>query len=307
MRCICLYRCRGRDAWIFCSSFAVVLLTVRPDKLFRWHVVVGGLSGLAWDEDENRLYAVSDFGALYHFNISINENLIESVELAAGYPLKNKSGNSLAGKFNDAEGLDTVNSHNGILGDTELVIAYERRPRVTRHRPDGTFLRDVLIGKKLASRKKFQKPNKSLEAVLDHSRLGVLLGPEIAMPGQNPGHHTIFKQNADQYWEFETASDENASFTGIEELTNGDLLVLERTFDDVTDPFTIALIWVRISDCEAQRLCASRTLLMLDSQEHTGLDNYEGLAKLDDYRYLMISDNNENRSQRTLLSLILLR
>lgn len=270
-------------------------------------ITVGGLSGLAWDQDENRLYAVSDLGNLYHFNIIIKENNIEEVKLTGAYPLRDETGQALTGRSNDAEGLDVANARNGISGDTELIIAYERRPRVTRHSPDGAFLESITIGETLASKKHYRNPNNSLETVLQHSELGLLLGPEVAMSGQDPLHHTVFNQNGDQSWEFMAGSYENASFTGMAEMGNGDILALERAFAGVTKPFYIALRWIKISNCVPDSVCESRPLTVLNSQEHSNLDNFEGLAKLDNYYYLMISDDNESSFQRTLLSLILLQ
>ncbi len=268
-------------------------------------IVIAGVSGLAWDEDENRLYAVSDIGYVYHFKVAIKENNIDDVTLTAAYPLLDGAGRPLRRKFNDAEGLDVVNAHNRITGDTELIVAYERRPRVLKHLPDGTFLSEIPIGKTLMSKKNYRKPNKSLETVLHHSTLGLLLGSEVAMSGQNTMQHNVFSHNGDKSWAFSVAV-ANASFTGMAEMGNGDLLVLERTFDDIVKPFRIFLRQLKITDCGARSICETKFLAVLKSQQEHNLDNFEGLAKIDDHRYLMISDDNENDTQRTLLSLIVI-
>ncbi len=270
-------------------------------------VSVAGLSGIAWDQDENRLYAVSDLGDIYHFNISIVNHIIQDVKLIAAYPLRDKSDKRLKGKLNDAEGLDVVNARNGIAGDTELIVAYERRPRVAIHSPHGVWSGTITLGQSLASKENYNKPNKSLETVLVHGKYGLLLVPEVAMSGQNQLHHTIFNPSGDQSWSFRTGLGDVASFSGMEELGSGDLLVLERTFDNISKPFEIILRRVKFAGCESGGVCEAETLMTLSSQENLDLDNFEGLAKIDDDRYLMISDNNENKTQQNLLSLILLQ
>jgi len=278
---------------------------IQGDKLN--DISAAGLSGIAWDQDENSLYVVSDFGDIFDFSISIVNDKIQKVKLIAQYPLRDKSGKRLKGKLNDAEGLDVANARNGIAGDTELIVAYERRPRVTIHSPYGVWLDTITLGELLASRKNHRKPNKSIETVLVHSKYGLLLGPEVAMAGQSPLHHVIFNQNGDQSWSFRTGLNETTSFSGMEELGNGDLLVLERTFDDISSPFDITLRRINFSECVPGSICEAETLMIANSQEHLNLDNFEGLAKIDDGRYLMVSDNNENKTQRNLLSLIVLR
>ena len=116
----------------------------------------------------------------------------------------------------------------------------------------------------------------------------------------------ILNQHDDKSWAFAVGF-VNSSFTGIAEMGNGDILVLERAFDNITKPFYIGLRQLKIAGCDAGGVCESTSLLILDSQREHNLDNFEGLAKIDDRRYLMVSDNNENKTQRNLLSLIVLR
>ena len=53
------------------------------------------LSGLAWDEDEQLLYAISDKGRVYHFRLTIKDDLIESVTPVFGAKLRDAKGKKL--------------------------------------------------------------------------------------------------------------------------------------------------------------------------------------------------------------------
>jgi len=60
---------------------------------------------------------------------------------------------------------------------------------------------------------------------------------------------------------------------------------------------------VHLDKCNALRICKSETLAKLDSADGWRLDNSEGLTRVDKNRYLMVSDDNENIFQKTLLVL----
>ena len=92
---------------------------------------LGGLSGLAWDEDEGLLYAVSDRGQLFHLRPVFIDGKLIDVEILAAYPLRNGKNQALKGIWADAEGLVAVNGDNGIPGDGTLIVSFEWRPRLS--------------------------------------------------------------------------------------------------------------------------------------------------------------------------------
>ena len=98
------------------------------------------LSGVAWDEDDQILYAVSDDGHLVHLNPTFTDGFLTGVSLINAYPLRDPDGNVLEGDASDAESLALINSNNGIHGDSELVISLEFPPRIGRFRADGVFI-----------------------------------------------------------------------------------------------------------------------------------------------------------------------
>ena len=100
------------------------------------------LSGLAWDDDDGVLYAISDKGALFHLRPVIREGRLAGLQLLKAVPLREAEGKPLKGPRADSEGLDILKGRNGRNGDAELVVSFERFPRVVRYRPDSTVINE---------------------------------------------------------------------------------------------------------------------------------------------------------------------
>ncbi len=64
---------------------------------------LGQLSGLAWDDDEKLLYALSDRGVIFHLRPLITNNTLTGIRFLSAYQLQNKSKQVL--KWRDAEGV----------------------------------------------------------------------------------------------------------------------------------------------------------------------------------------------------------
>jgi hypothetical protein len=61
-----------------------------------------------------------------------------------------------------------------------------------------------------------------------------------------------------------------------------------------------SLVSVNLKKCK-KGICKSKLLAKLDSFKGWHIDNFEGLTKVDKNRYLMVSDDNGNFFQKTLL------
>ncbi|MDX1606117.1 MAG: esterase-like activity of phytase family protein, partial [Candidatus Competibacterales bacterium] len=127
-------------------------------------LALAGLSALAWDADEQRLYAVSDFGRLFHLRPVFDGDRLVDAELLAGFPLTDARGRALRPPWTDAEGLTLRHGTNGIRGDSELLISYERRPRIRRYTPEGRRLDGLALPPPLADVNAYADPNQALEA-----------------------------------------------------------------------------------------------------------------------------------------------
>lgn len=261
------------------------------------------LSGIAWDNDEKLLYAVSDAGLLYHLKLAIKNKHLNDMQVVYATRLKNKSNKRLRGKFSDAEGLSLVNGNNGKQGDSILIISFENKPRISRYSPQGEFLANISIPKYLKNRKNFRHTNKALESVTQHPVYGTLTAAEFPLKKDSMKSQTLYSSSGNQ-WHFPASSSKNSAITGLETLPNGDILVLERAWSNIFTPITINLRQLEINNCNDNNECPTRKIAKLSGADGWLLDNFEGLAHYDGNQYLMISDNNHNPLQSTILVLL---
>ncbi len=253
------------------------------------------LSGLAWDEDDGVLYALSDKGALFHLRPQFRDGRLAGLELLKAVPLRGADGKPLKGKRADSEGLDILNGHNGRNGDAELVVSFERLPRIARFRPDGTPLGDYPLSAPLNDRKHYRSDNKMLESVCVDGKLGVLTMPEKPLVNEREGINRIYRIDG-RSWEVPLLGKLLPS--EIECLGDGRVLMLER---DVGVLERVVALRIATLTGAGDTVASVETIAVLDSLEGYRLDNFEGLARHKDNRFFMVSDNNDLFVQRTLL------
>ena len=265
---------------------------------------VSELSGLAWDEDEKLLYAVSDKGALFHLKPRFRDGLLDSVSVLRGFPLRDRHGKKLKGKKDDSEGLDIINGHNGIRGDSELVISFEVRPRIKRFSTEGRQLGGYKLPEPLKSLKNYRASNKALEAVALHPRFGILTTPEASLKTGSPLYPIIYSLGGKQ-WRLPDRDTADTAIVGLDTLPDGSLLTLSRSYSSLVEPVRITLdrVWLD-QRCEIgeHQPCRSQRLASFNSAKGWSIDNFEGVAKRDATHFFIISDNNNFWLQRTLLS-----
>ncbi len=243
-----------------------------------------GISDIAYDKKERRLYAVSDNGLLYLLKLKTTENEIKKLKLKRVETLKEKNGNPLKGKkLRDAEGMD--------ISPKGLLISFERRPRVVLFDKRGKEIQKIKIAKPLRKESCYRGKNKMLEAVVLHPRLGLLTAPELPLKKSSRNTHTIYGKKI----RFQLPLSGSLTAMAVTEKEN--LLILERDFDPIFRErvITLSLIDTKTGDC--------RRLAQLKSEEGWRLDNFEGLTHLEGNRFLMISDDNDNPFQKRLLVL----
>ncbi|MCK5499236.1 MAG: esterase-like activity of phytase family protein, partial [Gammaproteobacteria bacterium] len=73
---------------------------------------VSELSDLAWDSDEQLLYALSDNGHLLSFKPVFSDNKLDDLLMVNGIALHDEKGKKLRWKNSDSEGLTLINSNN---------------------------------------------------------------------------------------------------------------------------------------------------------------------------------------------------
>jgi len=246
------------------------------------------ISDLAYDDEKKLLYAISDHGILYHLKMRLADKTIKALDLLAAYPITNSKGKPYKKSKRDAEGLALLKG--------ELLISFERRPRVLLCDAQGRQMKKMKIAKVLRDIKNYRSKNSALEAVTYHQRYGVITAPERPLHKHSKKEHTLYAE--DRAWRFNAY----ASITALEVMDDGNMLVLERDFELADMRHVITLHKVSLDSCD-NGLCHSEVLARFDSRKGWKLDNFEGLTHLSDNLYLMVSDDNDSLFQKTILVL----
>lgn len=249
-------------------------------------IVIDELSGLAWDADAQRLYAVSDKGNVFHFRVVLQDDAIRTVEPVFAAALRDPR--DPQARFN-AEGLTVQNAGDRVAGNTLLVVALEDKdgPRIVRFDPAGV-MRDALPVPPPAHRiGNYVRKGRGLESVALHPRHGLVTAPESPLQAQPPEHHGVFAHTT--RWSFARhAPDSRLKALDVED--DGNLLALERT--RTGDALTASVR--RVRGCVQGDACRGETLAVLAP----GADNFEGMTRLEDGSLLLVSDHGGRKDPR---------
>lgn len=258
------------------------------------------LSALAWDEDEQLLYALSDGGRLFHLKPEFDQGMLSGVAGVAGFPLRDSRGRRLRGTRADAEGLAVENAENGVRGDSIVYVVFERHPRLVRYATDGHFSGTLALPEPLAHVANYASANKSLESLTHHPVMGWLVAPERPLAGGKPGTIGLSSIQG-KVWNYPLREVPNNSLTAIEALPDGTLVTLERGHGLMYLPFIVSVRRTEALRPEMSAPLNVSTAAVFDSSRGWRVDNFEGLARREGMKFFMVSDNNENAIQRTLL------
>jgi hypothetical protein len=259
-------------------------------------IKISELSGLAWDNDEQVLHAVSDQGYLLHLEPIFKNGIIDDILLSGKHALLGKSGKPLHGDNADSEGMDIINSNNNIRGDSELIISFERNPRIERYSPQGVLLGYYALPPELASIKNYQHKNKALESVTLHPEYGIVTVSE--RPLKHDGAFTLFSLGGDT-WTYTPLDPDASAITSIAIDANGDFIILERIYSGLLSTFSIAIRQLLFSGRVDKP--EIKTLALLKQDDGFLIDNFEGLTPHTGKRFFMVSDDNNSMFQKTLL------
>ena len=259
---------------------------------------ISELSGLAWDADEQRLYAISDRGVLFRFGVTLGTNGQLEVDPIAASRLAAPPGSTGV----DAEGLAVTGADDGIRGNSELLVATEGQPRVIRYTLAGEPLGTLELPDGLDDPERFRRSNAMLEAVALHPAHGLLVAAEAPLAGDRAGHHRVVA--AGRTWSFPSYPAHNARLKGMDVMDDGRLLVLERAESGKGKGKTlvVALREIDLTACAAEHACAVRELAVLDRPEET--DNFEGLTYLGDGRVMIVSDDRGKSGRGTTFTVL---
>lgn len=260
---------------------------------------ISELSGLAWDADEQRLYAVSDRGVLFRFSVALGANGQLEVEPIAASRLAPPPG---GGAEVDAEGLAVTGADDGVKGNSELLVSTEGQPRVIRYTLAGQPLGILALPGGLDDPARFRRDNAMLEAVAMHPAHGLLVAAEAPLEGERVGHHRVVGR--ERAWSFPSHPARNARLKGMEVMDDGRLLVLERAESGKGKGKTLMVVLreVDLAACAEGQVCPVRELAVLDRPDEA--DNFEGLAHLGEGRVMIVSDDRGKSGRGTSFTVL---
>ncbi|MEK6550261.1 MAG: esterase-like activity of phytase family protein [Pseudomonadota bacterium] len=258
------------------------------------------LSGLAWDDDDGILYAISDKGVLFHLRPVFHNGSLTGLTLLRAVALRDASTQkAIRGRLSDSEGLDILNGRNGQRGDAVLLVSFERMPRIVRYRPDGTPLGELPLPKALKDPGDYRGGNRMLESVCHDPALGVLTAPELPLAGRPGAEGTLYALDGRE-WRYRRASSD-ARLVAMECLGQGRVLLLENRFGRLTGTTHVYLRRLNLPAKPGAEPVEEELLTVFDRAHGYQLDNFEGLARHRGNRFFLVSDNNDLFVQRTLL------
>jgi len=246
------------------------------------------ISDLAYDAQHHKLYMVGDKGYFYTFDAKFGTK-IEKLNYRSAFKINEKSKH---GRY-DSEGLTHDNQG-------ELYISFEGKPRISTMSKHGYLGKNLKLTQKLQNKKHYRSRNKIFEALAWHPKYGILTAAELPLRGKTEKQQSIYALNG-TVWNFQAQKHKNSAVTAIEVMDDGNLLILERAYSGLTNPFVITLKKLYLDKCDQHRACQTKVLAEFNSYEGWGVNNYEGLAHIGKNRYLMVSDDNNQSLLRTVL------
>ena len=250
-------------------------------------------SGVAWDNDEQSLILLSDRGFIVHAKPVFEKGQLTDLSFISYHRLLDKKGKALIYKPSDSEGLALLNSKNNRYGDTELLVSFERIPRVIRYSTKGEFISEEKISNELNDIKNYKSENKSMEAITTHEQYKIITGPEKALDKNNS--LSIHDLN-NKEWLFIAENEKHGSLVGLTTLPNNQIIALERIFPGVFAGVTNVIHLLTLDDDSLKQ----KRLVKLNPADGFN-ENFEGISWHKENRFFMVSDDNENVFQRSLL------
>ncbi len=253
------------------------------------------ISDLAYDPKSARLYLVSDEGKLFVFRTGLSERIEKLIPIAAA-KVRKHNGKQFKKWARDTEGMT-------LDGEGHLLISFEGKAKIGSFSLErerlGERIKKYTLPSELRDPKSYRSKNKSLEALAWHPKYGILTVAEWPLKKDNKKSQTVYALHGKR-WHFRAEPEARSGVSAIEVMDDGNLLVLERSYKGLFEPFVVTLKKVYLDAC-SHGWCKSRVLVKMNTHKGWNIDNFEGLARVGKDRYLMVSDDNDNFFQKTLL------
>ena len=253
------------------------------------------ISDLAYYKKKHKLFMISDEGRLFTFKARFTDK-IDVLEPIEAVKLTKKHGKKFKRWRKDSEGM-TLDRQG------HLLISFEGKAKIAwfhkNSEKKGQLIRKYKLPKALKNSDNYRSRNKSLESLAWHAKYGIVTATEWPLKQYDKKKQTIYALSGKK-WHFKAEPEARSAVSAIEVMEDGNFLVLERSFVSYLDPFVVTLKKVYINQCK-KGMCKTEVLLKMNSHKSWGVDNFEGLTRVAKNRYVMISDDNDNFFQKTLL------
>ncbi len=250
------------------------------------------ISDITYDKSKDVYYALSDKGRLFKLSIMIEDKKIKSLKALSGHALRNLDGKKVFGLYKDSEGLAMVGK--------SLLVSFERKPRLILYDENIYPQKEISLPKPLRDIRHYRSTNYALEALTYDEKYGYLTAPEHPLRSQKRGYHDIYTSSG-KLCTVKVADIKHA-ITEMEMMPDGNLMLLLRKFSLSSFSFETTLLKVNLKE-RKEGICQSDVLAWMSTKEGWHIDNFEGLTHLSDNIYLMVSDNNNNPFEKTILTL----
>lgn len=252
-----------------------------------------GISDLAYAQKSGKLYFVGDKGKLFVFESSFTDK-IDMLRPLHGVKFVKGNGDKFATWHRDSEGL-------AVDDKGQLFASFEGRAKIGRFDEKGRMVRQYTLPLKLRDPENYRSRNKSLEALAWHPKHGLITAAEWPLKHMKSKEQTIYALGG-QKWNFKAEPEHRSAVVAMEAMDDGNVLVMERSYTGILEPFVVTLKKVYLNTCNnKQSLCKSEVLAKMNSHKGWMIDNFEGLTRVSKHRYVMVSDDNDNFFQQTLL------
>jgi hypothetical protein len=252
----------------------------------------GGYSGMVLSDDGNNLVAVSDVGHWLQLELIHDAaGKLTGVGAARTEPLLDEAGQPVSGKeWSDAEAVAAVSGGS-------YIVAFERNHRLWRYAPADGIPGGVAEAIPAPSDISALPENSGVEALLADDSGALTL---VAEGGAADGASRGWRQQGADWQPLQIERSDGFEPTDLADAGEGRLALLERHYTEKDGPAArVSLLLQAAGDGPV----AAYTLAVL--RLPLSVDNFEGIATRPApgggrYIYLM-SDNNQNPQQRTLL------
>lgn len=275
-----------------------------------------GISALAYDRDTKRLYMLSDRSRLFVFALEIEKGKIVALKPLFAKRLRDRFGHKYFLRESDSEGMTLVREGKRKY----LLVSFEQTPRLVLFdlkgqevtMPVQKQLRDLRrrmqltrLPKILRRVQNYRKKNSMLESVTWSPRYGMVTAPEFPLRRTKAGLHGIYgTQGRICYIRPHRFGSTELAITELETMPDGKLLALQRGVAlGKSVHVQMQLLQIDLRQIEGG-ICRTKPLLRTSTDAGWALDNFEGLTYLGDGKYLIVSDDNDNFFQQTILLLV---